>query len=127
MTAVFVPLAAYADNPAASLETPKVTVIGTTPLPVLGTPLQQVPANVQSVTSKDLSGRKSSDLTDCMEQNLGSVNLNQAQANIFMPDVNSRGLNASPLLGLPQGLSVFQDGVRINEAFGDNLNWDRIP
>lgn len=127
MTAVFVPLVAYADNPAAALEAPKVTVIGTTPLPVLGTPLQQVPANVQSVTSKDLSGRKSSDLTDYMEQNLGSVNLNQAQANIFMPDVNFRGLTASPLLGLPQGLSVFQDGVRINEAFGDNVNWDLIP
>lgn len=127
MTAVFVPLAAHADNPAAALEAPKVTVIGTTPLPVLGVPLRQVPANVQSVTSEDLSKRKSSDLTDYMEQNLGSVNLNQAQANIFMPDVNFRGLTASPLLGLPQGLSVFQDGVRINEAFGDNVNWDLIP
>jgi len=58
MTAVFVPLAAYANNPAASLEAPKVTVVGTTPLPVLGTQLRQVPANVPSVNSKTLTGRK---------------------------------------------------------------------
>jgi len=31
------------------------------------------------------------------------------------------------LLGAPQGLSVFQDGVRINEAFGDVVNWDLLP
>ncbi|MGH8714332.1 MAG: TonB-dependent receptor, partial [Casimicrobiaceae bacterium] len=34
---------------------------------------------------------------------------------------------ASPLLGTPQGLSVFQDGARINEAFGDVVNWDLLP
>jgi iron complex outermembrane receptor protein len=125
--AAVVPLVAHADNPAAVLETPKVDVIGTTPLPVLGTPLRQVPANVQSVTSKDLEKRRAGDITDYMEQNLGSVNLNQAQANQFQPDVNFRGLTASHLLGLPQGLSVFQDGVRVNEAFGDTVNWDLIP
>jgi outer membrane receptor protein involved in Fe transport len=31
------------------------------------------------------------------------------------------------LLGTPQGLSVFLDGVRINEPFGDIVNWDLIP
>jgi len=41
--------------------------------------------------------------------------------------VNYRGFSASPLLGTPQGLSVFLDGVRINEAFGDIVNWDLIP
>ena len=49
------------------------------------------------------------------------------QGNIFQPDVNFRGFTASHLLGLPQGLSVFQDGVRVNEAFGDTVNWDLIP
>ena len=42
-------------------------------------------------------------------------------------DVNYRGFTASPLLGTPQGLSVYQDGVRINEPFGDVVNWDLIP
>ena len=50
---------------------------------------------------------------------LASVNLNETQANPFQPDVQFRGFVASPLLGLPQGLAVYQDGVRANEPFGD--------
>ncbi len=42
-------------------------------------------------------------------------------------DINFRGFAASPLLGTPQGISVFQDGVRVNEPFGDVVNWDLIP
>lgn len=38
---------AAADNPAEILETPAVHVIGTTPLPGLGTPISDAPANVQ--------------------------------------------------------------------------------
>src|SRR5271154_793134 len=34
---------------------------------------------------------------------------------------------ASPVLGTPQGLAVYQNGVRINEAFGDTVNWDLFP
>jgi iron complex outermembrane receptor protein len=49
------------------------------------------------------------------------------QGNPFQADVNYRGFTASPVLGTPQGLSVFQDGVRINEPFGDVVNWDLIP
>jgi outer membrane receptor protein involved in Fe transport len=45
----------------------------------------------------------------------------------YQADVNYRGFTASPLLGTPQGLSVYQDGVSINEPFGDIVNWDLIP
>ena len=31
------------------------------------------------------------------------------------------------MLGTPQGLAVYQNGVRINEAFGDTVNWDLFP
>jgi len=34
---------------------------------------------------------------------------------------------ASPVLGTPEGLAVYLSGVRINEAFGDSVNWDLIP
>jgi outer membrane receptor protein involved in Fe transport len=55
------------------------------------------------------------------------VSINHAQNNPLQPDFNFRGFTASPLLGLPQGLSVYQNGVRINEPFGDSINWDLIP
>jgi iron complex outermembrane recepter protein len=121
------PTIALAENPATELEAPTVEVVGTTPLPGLGTPLNQVPANVQSVTSSDISKQNTLNLTEYLTQNLGSVSFTNSNVNPFQPDVNFRGFTASPLLGTPQGLSVFQDGVRINEAFGDTVNWDFIP
>jgi outer membrane receptor protein involved in Fe transport len=42
-------------------------------------------------------------------------------------DVTYRGFTASPQLGTSQGLSVFLDGIRVNEPFGDVVNWDMIP
>ena len=114
-------------NPATELEAPSVEVIGTTPLPSIGTPIQQVPSNVQAATGAQMEEQHSQDLTQFLEQNLTSVNINSAQGNPFQPDVDFRGFTASPLLGTPQGLSVFQDGVRVNESFGDTVNWDLIP
>ena len=120
-------LAGAAENPAAELEAPTVEVIGTTPIQGIGVPVSQVPANVQTTTGADIQRQKTLDLSDYLENNLGSVTLNHGQNNPFQPDVNFRGLTASPLLGTPQGLSVFVDGVRVNEPFGDVVNWDLIP
>lgn len=119
--------AVAADNRAAELEAPSVEVVSTTPLPGIGTPVNQVPANVQAVTAAQMAGQRPVDLVEYIDNNLGSVNLNSSQANAFQPDVNYRGFAASPLMGVPQGISVFVDGVRVNEAFGDTVNWDLIP
>lgn len=106
---------------------PAVEVVSTTLLPGLGTPMEDVPANVQLHNGVQLQDQQASSLSDYLELNASSVNLNAAQGNPFQPDVSFRGFTASPLLGLPQGLSVFQDGVRINEPFGDVVNWDLLP
>ncbi|MEK6211190.1 MAG: TonB-dependent receptor [Pseudomonadota bacterium] len=115
------------ENPATALEAPTVEIIGTTPLPGIGVPVNQVPANVQAATGADIQKQKTLDLSEFLDNNLGSVTLNHGQNNPFQPDVNFRGLSASPLLGTAQGLSVFMDGVRINEPFGDVVNWDLVP
>ncbi len=114
-------------NPATQLETPTVEVIGTTPIPGLGTPRDQVPSNVQAVTGEQIEEQQSLNVTDYLNENINSVFINQAQNNPFQPDVLFRGFVASPLLGNPIGLSVFVDGVRVNEQFGDTVNWDLIP
>lgn len=119
--------AAPAQTPAEPLTLPTVEIIGTAPLPGLGTPLQDVPANVQVHESRELDAQRPTSLADYLEHNATSVNINSAQGNPFQPDISFRGFTASPLLGLPQGLSVFQDGVRINEPFGDVVNWDLLP
>jgi len=114
-------------NPAAQLETPTVEVIGTTPLPGIGAPVNEVPANVQAATGAQMQRQESLTLPDYMNNNIGSVSVNETQGNPFQPDITFRGFTVSPLLGFPQGLSVFQDGVRVNEPMGDVVNWDLIP
>jgi outer membrane receptor protein involved in Fe transport len=82
---------------------------------------------VQSVSSKDIAKQHTLELSDYINNNLGGVTVTEGQSNPYMADVNFRGFTASPLAGAPQGLSVFQDGVRINEPFGDTVNWGLIP
>ena len=120
-------MADAAANPAEVLELPTVEVVGTTPVPGIGTPIKDVPSNVQIYTAKDMAKQKPSNISEFLEKNPTSVTINSGQGNPFQPDVNFRGFTASPLLGTPQGLSVFLDGVRINEPFGDVVNWDLIP
>lgn len=86
-----------------------------------------VPANVQRATAETLQRSQALDLTDFLNRGFASVNINHAQNNPLQPDFNFRGFTASPLLGLPQGLAVYQNGVRINEPFGDTVNWDLVP
>ena len=125
--ALAAPQLALAENKAEALETGTIEVISTTPLPGIGTTIDQVPSNVQSVSSKDIAKQHTLELSDYINNNLGGVTITEGQSNPYMADVNFRGFTASPLAGAPQGLSVFQDGVRINEPFGDTVNWGLIP
>ena len=112
---------------AEKVTTEKIEVISTTPLQGIGLPLEQVPANVQMIKADDLKKQKSLSIADYINQNLTGVSVNDTQNNPYQPDVSFRGYAASPLLGTPQGLSIFVDGVRVNEPFGDVVNWDLIP
>jgi iron complex outermembrane recepter protein len=114
-------------SPAGAIELPVIDVIATTPLPALGTPLDKVPANVQSLTAEDVEEQDPLDLSEMLFDNIGSVNINAAQNNPFQNDLEYRGFLASPLVGSAIGLSIYMDGVRINEGFGDTVNWDLIP
>lgn len=109
------------------ITTEKIEVISTTPLQGIGLPLEQVPASVQTIKADDLEKQKSLSIADHINQNLTGVSVNDTQNNPYQPDVSFRGYAASPLLGTPQGLSIFVDGVRVNEPFGDVVNWDLIP
>ena len=102
-------------------------VIGNAPLPGFGLPLREVPSNVQTADSKDLKSQQTLDIADFLNNNFSGVNVNESQDNPLQADVNYHGFTASPLLGTPQGLSVYVDSVRVNESFGDTVNWDLIP
>lgn len=104
----------------------EIAVVGVTPVPGMSIDVDKVPGNVQTLKSSDLN-RNGTVLSDTLEKRLGSVNINDALADPFQPEIFYRGFAASPVLGTPEGLAVYLSGVRINEAFGDSVNWDLIP
>lgn len=84
-------------------------------------------AHIEAASAEDIGEHRKLSLADYLSANMPSVFVNEAQGNPLQPDVRYRGFVASPLLGLPQGMAVYQDGVRINEPFGDTVNWALIP
>ena len=114
-------------GPALPLSLPSVEVIATSPFPGLGIDRDRVPSNAQSLPTPDITTQGPASFTTELNQRIGSVNINENQGNPFQPDVMYRGFDGSPVLGTPIGIAVYQNGVRLNEPFGDNINWDLIP
>ncbi len=104
-----------------------VNVFSPTPIGLADVTLDQIPVPVQGLTAKNLEDSNSLDLADLMNHRLASVYINENAENPYQPDINYRGYTASPLLGTPEGLSVYLDGVRQNQPFGDIVAWDLIP
>ena len=97
------------------------------PMPGLALTKEQIAGNIQSISAKEIKEAHSLSLADLLNSKLQSVNVNDYQGNPFQMDVTYRGFTASPQIGSPQGLSVFFDGIRVNEPFGDVVNWDLLP
>jgi len=112
---------------AEKLTTSTINVYSATPLPSLGLPLNIIPANIQIATPKAINAQQGVSLADYMSTNMQSVSVTEMGGNPWQPEVTFRGYSASPLLGMPQGMSTYVDGVRVNEPFGDVTLWDKIP
>ena len=93
----------------------------------MGIDVDKVPAAINAVGAGQIARTDSLNIADALQQQVPGVILSDTTGNPFMPDVQFRGFVASPVAGTPQGLAVYQNGMRINEAFGDTVNWDLIP
>jgi len=107
----------------------RLRVYPTTPLATPGTALavDQVPSSINFVDTAQIQRTDSLNIADALLHNVPAVNINEVAGNPFQPSVEFRGFVGSPVAGTPQGLAVYQNGVRVNEAFGDTVNWDLIP
>ena len=114
-------------NAADMMKTPNIDVVSTTPLSGIGVELSKLPSSIQKVNISDLKNQAGVSIADYMNNNMSGININESQGNPWMPDVQFRGYTASPLVGSPQGISVYVDGVRMNDPFGETVNWDLIP
>jgi len=106
---------------------PTVVVYPTTPIAGSGIDPDKVPASVNIIDTREIARTDSLNITDALQQQVPGVIISEVTGNPFQPDVQFRGFVASPVDGTPQGLAVYQNGVRINEAFGDTVNWSLIP
>ena len=107
---------------------PEVDVVSTTPLSGgSGQDIYSFPSMVQTVTPDEFATTRSPNVTDTLQQRVPGVFVDDISGNPFSQELQYRGFYASPQQGTPQGLAVYQNGMRINEPFGDTVNWDLIP
>src|SRR5579884_773920 len=106
---------------------PEIDVVAPAPLAAGGVPRDRIPAPTWTVDSEGLRAEGPPNLTQSLDRLVPGVALNDVTESPFQPDLQFRGFAASPVLGTPAGIAVYQNGARINEAFGDSVNWDLMP
>jgi iron complex outermembrane receptor protein len=104
---------------------PPVTVTAPAPLPEM-LPRSAIPGLMDVLTRDDVRASTPRVLPDAIER-LPGVTLQNEQGSAYQPNLTLRGFVASPVTGLPQGVSVFLDGVRLNEPTVEEVNFDLIP
>lgn len=121
--------AAAQQAPATEVTLPPVDVIATTPLLGSGVDRDTVPAQTTVMRANDLTrdGTSPPDAVRALAEQAPGVNLDSASGNPYQPTLFYHGFAASPLQGTPQGMAVYVNGVRFNQAFGDTVNFDLLP
>ena len=119
--------AAAQPAPAGGADLPDVVVIGSSPLPGAGIDRDLVPAETSVLDGGDIARDGTSDILRALNDQVGGVNLASSSGNPYQPELLYHGFAASPLQGAEQGLAVYVNGERFNQAFGDTVNWDSIP
>src|SRR5580704_2624703 len=109
------PLVVAQQAPHDTHELDEIVVVGITPVPGFKVDKDKIPGNIQTLRSSDLTRNGAASVISALDQQVSAVNFNDTAADPFQPDVMFRGFEASPVLGTPQGMAVYQSGVRINE------------
>ena len=116
-----------APEPVPDITLPPVEVIAPSPLPGVGIDRDKMPGTARSLGAEDFARTASPYVTDTLFQRIPDISLSDPNGNTATQELSYRGFAASPLQGTPQGLAVYMSGIRLNEAFGDTVNWDLIP
>ena len=103
-----------------------ITVIGRSPVPGATRDQNTLPTKSYKLTPADIDRTGIPNLTGAMLDNIPGVTINETEGNVFQPDILFRGFTASPVAGTSEGLAVYLNGARFNEAFADTVNWDLI-
>ena len=105
----------------------EITVIGTSPLLGSGVDRNSIPVNTQVLDSANVTREGAPDVLQALNTQVAGINLDSASGNPYQPSLFFNGFEVSPLQGTSQGVAVYVNGTRFNQAFGDTVNWDLIP
>lgn len=108
------------------VELPPIEVVGSI-RPFAGPGVgSSIPARVTILTGKEVDAYEPRILSDVMQQQAG-FSIYDDLGSPYKINLSSRGFYASPVVGVPQGISVFLDGVRMNEVDASQVNFDLLP
>ncbi len=110
----------------ASEALPTIEVVATAPLGT-GTNTLNVPSETQSISAQEIEDLSQTTLQDALARRTPGVSVTDEIGSPLSESVDFRGETATPVPGTPEGLAVYMNGVRINESYGDVVNWDLIP
>jgi len=122
-------------GPAAAQEEPAAepSVITLPPVEVTagrlpGTPLpaSSIPAAIEVIPGARLRETGAVTVQEALRR-LPGVTTPDQQGNPFQMDLSVRGFQGTSVTGSPQGISVFVDGVRVNEPTVEEINFDLLP
>src|SRR3954470_21552071 len=117
--------AAGADENAKGEASEEITVVGR--LPQVPLAPSSVPAGVVVIDKSHLRNDGPGGLPESLAAAVPGLSMADEQGNAYQPDLSLRGFEATPVTGVPQGVSVYLDGVRVNEPTAEEINFDLLP
>jgi iron complex outermembrane recepter protein len=103
------------------------TLVKISPIAGSEIPLDKVPGAVGTVSAADVARNGTGQIQNVLQQQVPGIVLSDTAGSGFRTDVSYRGFDASPIGGRSQALAIYMNGIRINESFGDTVNFDAIP
>ena len=106
---------------------PDVNVISVSPVQGSGINIERVPSNVQSFDVESLSKKKNFSVVETLNREAAGISISNLNSSPMQNDINFRGYVSGPMLGSAQALAIYQNGMRVNESFGEVVQWDLVP
>jgi outer membrane receptor protein involved in Fe transport len=85
-----------------------------------------IPARVTTLNASQVQAYEPRILSDALKRVAGFSTYDDLGSR-YKINLSSRGFYSSPVVGLPQGVAVFLDGVRMNEPEASQVNFDLLP
>ena len=106
---------------------PDVNVISVSPVQGSGINIERVPSNIQSFDVESLTKKKNFSVVETLNREAAGISISNLNSSPMQNDINFRGYVSGPMLGSAQALAIYQNGMRVNESFGEVVQWDLIP